>query len=151
MNCIEAAETRPDQPRLTLILNLPLGNVRSRGAGHRNSRALGGAYVAEAGAGLFVPHITNGGGFHCDSTCYAAARKVTLRCSALLFGVSLSLTTALQVAGINIPTDVVQMLPFAIVMLVFVIFGRDSVLPPALGLPYIRGERYDGCAAAGMA
>ena len=58
-----------------------------------------------------------------------------------LFGVCLSLTTALQVAGINIPTDFVQMLPFAIVILMLVIFGRDSVLPPVLGLPYIRGER----------
>ena len=60
---------------------------------------------------------------------------------AVLFGVSLALTTALQVAGVNIPTDVVQMLPFAMVMLVLVIFARHSVLPPALGLPYLRGDR----------
>jgi ABC-type uncharacterized transport system permease subunit len=49
-------------------------------------------------------------------------------------------TTALRVAGINIPTGVVQVLPFAIVILVLLIFGRDSVLRPALGLHYIRGE-----------
>ena len=60
---------------------------------------------------------------------------------ALMFGVSLALTTALQVAGVNIPTDVVQMLPFAMVMLVLVIFARHSGLPPALGLPYVRGQR----------
>jgi ABC-type uncharacterized transport system permease subunit len=47
----------------------------------------------------------------------------------------------LQVAGVDIPTDVVQMLPFAMVILVLVIFGRNSMLPAALGLPYIRGER----------
>jgi len=58
-----------------------------------------------------------------------------------LFGISLALTTALQVAGLNIPTDVVQMLPFAMVMLVLVIFGRHSYLPPALGHPYVRGQR----------
>ena len=34
------------------------------------------------------------------------------------------MTTALQVAGINVPTDVIQMLPFAAVMAVLVIFGR---------------------------
>jgi simple sugar transport system permease protein len=51
------------------------------------------------------------------------------------------MTTALQVAGVNVPTDVVQMLPFAMVMLVLVIFARHSVLPPALGLPYVRGDR----------
>jgi simple sugar transport system permease protein len=27
------------------------------------------------------------------------------------------------------------------VMLVLVIFARHSVLPPALGLPYVRGDR----------
>jgi simple sugar transport system permease protein len=51
------------------------------------------------------------------------------------------MTTALQVAGIDIPTDVVQMLPFAVVMAVLVLFGRNSLLPPALGTPYVRGER----------
>ncbi|HMB77563.1 MAG TPA: ABC transporter permease, partial [Kiloniellaceae bacterium] len=60
---------------------------------------------------------------------------------AFLFGASLALTTALQVAGINIPTDVIQMLPFAMVILVLIVFARHSYLPPALGLPYHRGER----------
>jgi ABC-type uncharacterized transport system permease subunit len=49
-------------------------------------------------------------------------------------------TTALRVAGINIPMDVVQVLPFAMVILVLLIFARNSVLRPALGLHYIRGE-----------
>ena len=47
----------------------------------------------------------------------------------------------LDVAGVNIPTDVVQMLPFAMVILVLVLFARHSQLPPALGIPYHRGER----------
>jgi len=47
---------------------------------------------------------------------------------ALMFGISLALTTALQVAGVNIPTDVVQMLPFAMVIFVLVIFARHSGL-----------------------
>ena len=41
----------------------------------------------------------------------------------------------------NVPTDVIQMLPFAMVILVLVVFGRNSRLPPALGLPYRRGAR----------
>ncbi|HEY1747988.1 MAG TPA: ABC transporter permease [Xanthobacteraceae bacterium] len=103
---------------------------------------LGGAYLGEVGAGLFLPYMTNGSGFIAIVLAMLARGKpLWVLLGALLFGVSLSLTTALQVAGINIPTDVVQMLPFAMVMLVLVIFGRDSVLPPALGLPYIRGER----------
>jgi general nucleoside transport system permease protein len=103
---------------------------------------LGGAYLGEVGAGLFLPYMTNGSGFIAIVLAMLARGKpLWVLLGALLFGVSLSLTTALQVAGINIPTDVVQMLPFAMVMLVLVIFGRDSMLPPALGLPYIRGER----------
>jgi simple sugar transport system permease protein len=71
----------------------------------------------------------------------ARGRPLWVLIGATLFGASLAMTTALQVAGIDVPTDVVQMLPFVVVMLVLVIFARNSMLPPALGLPYARGER----------
>ena len=103
---------------------------------------VGGAYLANVGAGLFIPFMTNGAGFiGIVLAMLARGRPVWVLAGAALFGVSLALTTALQVAGVNIPTDVVQMLPFAMVMLVLVIFARHSVLPPALGLPYLRGDR----------
>lgn len=103
---------------------------------------LGGAYMANVGAGLFVPFMTGGAGFiGIVLAMLARGRPVWVLMGAALFGVSLAMTTALQVAGINVPTDVVQMLPFAVVMLVLVIFARQSMLPPALGLPYVRGER----------
>jgi simple sugar transport system permease protein len=54
---------------------------------------------------------------------------------------SLSLATALQVVGIAIPVDVVQMLPFISVMAILILFARDAKLPAALGLPYLRGSR----------
>jgi general nucleoside transport system permease protein len=103
---------------------------------------VGGAYMANVGAGLFVPFMTNGAGFiGIVLAMLARGRPGWVLAGAMVFGVSLALTTALQVAGLNIPTDVVQMLPFAMVILVLVIFARHSVLPPALGLPYIRGDR----------
>jgi general nucleoside transport system permease protein len=103
---------------------------------------VGGAYMANVGAGLFVPFMTGGAGFiGIVLAMLARGKPVWVLLGAALFGSSLAMTTALQVAGINIPTDVVQMLPFAMVMLVLVIFARHSVLPPALGLPYVRGER----------
>jgi ABC-type uncharacterized transport system permease subunit len=103
---------------------------------------VGGAYMANVGAGLFVPFMTGGAGFiGIVLAMLARGRPVWVLLGATLFGISLAMTTALQVAGINVPTDVVQMLPFAMVMLVLVIFARHSVLPPALGLPYVRGER----------
>jgi simple sugar transport system permease protein len=103
---------------------------------------VGGAYLADVGAGLFIPFMTNGAGFiGIVLAMLARGRPAWVLAGAMLFGVSLALTTALQVAGVNIPTDVVQMLPFAMVMVVLVIFARHSVLPPALGLPYLRGDR----------
>jgi ABC-type uncharacterized transport system permease subunit len=103
---------------------------------------LGGAYMANVGAGLFVPFITGGAGvIGIVLAMLARGRPFWVLIGAALFGASLAMTTALQVAGINVPTDVVQMLPFAVVMLVLVIFARNSLLPPALGTPYVRGER----------
>jgi general nucleoside transport system permease protein len=103
---------------------------------------VGGAYLANVGAGLFVPFMTGGSGFIAIVLAMLArGRPIWVLLGAALFGASLSMSTALQVAGINIPTDVVQMLPFAVVMLVLVTFARRSVLPPALGQPYVRGDR----------
>lgn len=103
---------------------------------------LGGAYMANVGAGIFVPFITGGAGvIGIVLAMLARGRPLWVLIGAALFGASLAMTTALQVAGIDIPTDVVQMLPFAVVMLVLVLFGRHSLLPPALGTPYVRGER----------
>jgi len=103
---------------------------------------LGGAYMAIVGAGLFVPFMTGGAGFMgIVLAMLARGRPVWVLVGAALFGASLAMTTALQLAGLNVPTDVVQMLPFAVVIVVLVIFARHSMLPPALGLPYVRGER----------
>jgi simple sugar transport system permease protein len=103
---------------------------------------LGGAFMANVGAGSFGPFMTGGAGFiGIVLAMLARGKPVWVLLGAALFGASLSMTTALQVAGVNVPTDVVQMLPFAMVMLVLVIFARHSVLPPALGLPYVRGDR----------
>ncbi|MEM7224139.1 MAG: ABC transporter permease [Pseudomonadota bacterium] len=103
---------------------------------------LGGAYMSTVGGGLFLPFMTGGAGFIAIVLAMLArGHPLWVLVGALLFGASLSMATALQVAGVNIPTDVVQMLPFAMVILVLVLFARHSQLPPALGIPYHRGER----------
>lgn len=103
---------------------------------------LGGAYLANIGAGLFIPFITNGAGFlGIVLAMLARGRPVWVLIGALIFGGCLSLTTAAQVAGVNIPTDVIQMLPFLAVMLMLVLFARRAGLPAALGIPYERGAR----------
>lgn len=103
---------------------------------------LGGAYMATIGGGLFLPFMTGGAGFIAIVLAMLArGRPLWVLAGALLFGCSLSMTTAMQVAGIDIPTDVIQMLPFFLVMVVLVVFARHSYLPPALAIPYYRGER----------
>ena len=103
---------------------------------------IGGAYLANVGAGIFVPFITNGAGFlGIVLAMLARGRPLWVLTGAVLFGVCLSLTTAMQVAGINMPTDVIQMLPFIAVMTMLILFGRRASLPAALGLPYQRGMR----------
>lgn len=103
---------------------------------------LGGAYLAEIGAGVFVPFMTNGAGFiGIVLAMLGRGSPFRVLAGALLFGASLSATTALQVLGSDIPTDLVQMLPFATVMLSLVAFGGRAHLPAALGTPFRRGER----------
>jgi simple sugar transport system permease protein len=103
---------------------------------------LGGAYLAIAAAGTFVPFVTEGRGFIAIVIAMLARGRAWWALgAALLFGLMLSMTTALQLAGIQIPVDVVEMLPFVSVMVVLVLFARDARLPSALGLPYIRGAR----------
>jgi simple sugar transport system permease protein len=98
--------------------------------------------MANIGAGLFVPFMTGGAGFMgIVLAMLARGRPALVLAGALVIGVSTSVTTALQVAGFLIPTDLVQMLPFAMIMVFLALFGRRAGLPSALGLPYHRGAR----------
>lgn len=102
---------------------------------------LGGAFMTIVGAGLFVPFMTNGAGFIAIVLAMLArGRPVMVLAGALLFGACLSATTALQVAGVDAPTDVVQMLPFAAVLVVLALFGQGGALPAALGEAWSRGN-----------
>ena len=103
---------------------------------------LGGAFMSIVGAGVFVPFMTHGNGFiGIVLAMLARGKPLWVLGGALLFGACLSMTTALQVAGVDIPTDVIQMLPFAMVMLVVILAGRRASLPLALGSSYVRGAR----------
>ncbi|HEY0212986.1 MAG TPA: ABC transporter permease [Paenirhodobacter sp.] len=103
---------------------------------------LGGAFMAIIAAGVFVPFMTHGNGYIGIVLAMLARGKPTwVMGGALVFGTCLSATTALQVAGVGVPTDIIQMLPFVAVMAVLLIAGRRARLPAALGAAYVRGER----------
>ena len=103
---------------------------------------LGGAYLSIVVAGLFERFMTQGRGYIAIVLAMLArGRPLWVLIGSFIFGISLSISDALQIAGVNISTDLVFMLPFLVVMLVLLMVGRRSYLPPALGLPYTRGAR----------
>lgn len=103
---------------------------------------LGGAYLAIVGAATFTPFMTQGQGFMAIVIAMLARGKpLWVGVSSFVFGICLSIDTALQLTSVNISTDVINMLPFAAIMAALVLFARGSYLPPALCLPYVRGGK----------
>jgi ABC-type uncharacterized transport system permease subunit len=106
---------------------------------------VGGAYLAVVGAGLFTPFITQGQGYMAIVIAMLGrGRPIWVLAGSLLFGITLSLSDTLQVAGINyswLGTSEVHMLPFITIIVSLIVFARRSYLPPALALPYVRGAR----------
>jgi len=103
---------------------------------------LGGAYLAVSVAGVFTPFVTQGQGFMAIVIAMLARGKpLGVVLGSFLFGVSLALGDSLQIAGIHISTDLINILPFIAIIVALIVFGRRSYLPPALALPYVRGAR----------
>ncbi len=103
---------------------------------------LGGGYMSIVTAGIFVPFMTGGLGFIAIVIAMLGrGRPGWVFVGSLLFGVALSIATALQLVGINVSTDVVQMLPFLTVIVALALFARQSYLPAALATPFVRGQR----------
>jgi ABC-type uncharacterized transport system permease subunit len=137
---LRAAGERPDSLDAAGVSVVRVRTLAELAAGAL--AGIGGAYLAIVAAGTFVPFVTNGAGFIAIVIAMLArGRPFWTVLGALLFGMSLSLATTLQLAGINIPTSFVFMLPFISVIVVLVLFARQSRLPSALGLPYHRGSR----------
>src|SRR6266571_1026678 len=103
---------------------------------------LGGAYLAIVGANTFTPFMTQGQGFIAIVIAMLARGKpLWVGVSSFVFGICLSIGTALQLTSINISSDVINMLPYIAIMAALILFARGSYLPPALSLPYIRGGK----------
>jgi ABC-type uncharacterized transport system permease subunit len=103
---------------------------------------LGGAFLSIVSAGVFTPFMTQGQGYMAIVIAMLArGRPVWVVLGSFLFGISLSIASALQLAGVNISTDLINMLPFIAIIVALVAFARRSYLPPALATPYVRGAR----------
>jgi len=103
---------------------------------------LGGAYLAIVGTGGFQDFLTQGQGYMAIVIAMLArGRPLGVVAGSIMFGIALSLSTLLQIAGINLSPEVVHMLPFAAIIVALILFARRAYLPPALAVPYVRGAR----------
>jgi general nucleoside transport system permease protein len=132
-----------DKPAALDAAGVSVAATRAAGTIFAGAMAgLGGAYLSIVSAGLFQDTVVGGRGFIAIVLAMLArGRPLWAVAGSFLFGMSLSLADWAQVANINISTDFVFMLPFLLVLLVLVAFGRRAYLPASLALPYVRGAR----------
>lgn len=102
----------------------------------------GGAYMIIAQLGLFSDNMTAGRGYialatvilgrYCPGGVFLAA---------LLFGVANGAQIRLQALGVELPMQLLAMLPYVITLLALLATSRRSREPESLAKPYIRGGR----------
>ena len=100
---------------------------------------LGGAFMALGDLAFFVPDMIMGRGYIAIVVVMLGKWNPIRVCwGGLLFGFAMALTSALQVAGLNISPDLILMTPYLAVIVVLLIFARSTNLPSSLGIPYKR-------------
>ncbi len=103
--------------------------------------SLGGAFLALGDLAFFVPDMNMGRGYIAIVVVMLGKWNPVKVCwGGLLFGFALALTSALQVAGINISPDFILMMPYLVVIVALLLFTRSTNLPSSLCIPYKRGD-----------
>ena len=103
---------------------------------------LAGAFMSLGDLAFFVPNMIMGRGYIAIVVVMLGKwNPLKVFFGALLFGFSLSLTSALQVAGVKISPDFILMIPYLVVIVTLLIFARSTNLPAALCVPYERGKK----------
>ncbi|MGI6156883.1 MAG: ABC transporter permease [Saccharofermentanales bacterium] len=101
---------------------------------------LGGGVTALAIAGRFTPTVISGQGFIAlAAVIFGNWRPIGATLACLLFGFAQALTVILGGNEV-VPTQILAMLPYALTLLVLVIFVQRSTPPKALGTPYFKGQ-----------
>ncbi len=103
---------------------------------------LGDAFLALGDLSFFVPDMIQGRGYIAIVVVMLGKwNPVNVSPSALLFGFALSLTSVLQVIGVNISPDFILMTPYLVVIAALLIFAGSTNPPSALCIPYERGYK----------
>jgi general nucleoside transport system permease protein len=100
---------------------------------------LGGAYFTLESVPHFEPLMTNGRGFIAlAAMIFGKWTPFGALGAALLFGVAEALPVTLQIQGINVPFQLVGLLPYVLTIVVLAgLIGRATP-PAALGVPYVK-------------
>jgi simple sugar transport system permease protein len=102
---------------------------------------LGGAFLSVGDLNFFVPGMTVGQGFIAIAIAMLGKwRPYRVFIGAVLFGTLRSLSTGLQIIGVDIRPEFILMLPYLGIIAALVILAGRTQLPAALGIPYERGQ-----------
>jgi general nucleoside transport system permease protein len=102
--------------------------------------SFGGAFLTLGDLAFFVPDMIMGRGYIAIVVVMMGKWNPAKVClGAMLFGFALALTSALQVAGINVSPDFILMMPYLVVIVALLLFARSTSLPSSLCIPYKRG------------
>ena len=103
---------------------------------------LGGAFLSVVELRFFTPGMTVGIGFFALAiTMVGGWRPYRILAGAVVFGLLRSLETGLPIAGVDVRTEFLQMVPYLGIVVALWILARRAALPAALGLSYERGAR----------
>jgi ABC-type uncharacterized transport system permease subunit len=108
---------------------------------------LGGGYLTIVLTGIWQDGITAGAGWIAFAiVIFSGWRPWRALVAAYVFGALTNLSFTLQIAGIDIPSDLLAVLPYLITIVVLIVIsstaaGRSLAAPTSLGVPYRREDR----------
>jgi general nucleoside transport system permease protein len=101
-----------------------------------------GGYLCVADLKIFTIGMTVGQGFIALAiTMLGRWNPYRIVAGAILFGMLRSLGDGLQILGVDVKPEFINMLPYVGIMLGLVFLAGRTALPAALGVPYARGQR----------
>lgn len=103
---------------------------------------IGGAFLVVAINGRFIDDITAGRGYIALAiTILAGWNPLTAIAGSMLFGAADALQLRAQTLGFSIPYQAFVMLPYVVVLVSLLLFGRNAPAPRALGMRYEKEGR----------
>jgi simple sugar transport system permease protein len=106
---------------------------------------LAGAFLSVAELRFFNVGMTVGTGFIAIAIAMLGRwRPWRVLIGALAFGLLRSLEVGLPIAGVDVRTEFLQMIPYLGIILALVVLAGRTALPTALAVPYQRGRRSAG-------